>query len=126
MLVGLLAWRGCWRTKHIRHTLYKIKLSFTVYREGLDLRRIQDKFKFVSSFQGIEEYKKVLAGVSKEREIKVRIKELLRYRKNGINNIQESESYEAERIKRNTGKADMKKALEVGLPEPVRIKDSND
>ena len=74
--------------------MYKIKLSFTVYREGLDLRRIQDKFKFVSSFQGIaiEEYKKVLAGVSKEREIKVRIKELLRYRKNGINNLQESES----------------------------------
>ena len=99
---------------------------FTVYREGLDLRRIQDKFKFVSSFQGIEEYKKVLAGVSKEREIKVRIKELLRYRKNGINNLQESESYEAERIKRNTGKADRKKALEVSLPEPVRIKDSND
>lgn len=70
--------------------------------------------------------KKVLAGVSKEREITVRIKELLRYRKNGINNLQESESYEAEREKRNTGKADRKKALEAGLPEPVRIKDSND
>ena len=50
--------------------------------------------------------------MSKEREITVRIKELLRYRKNGINNLQESESYEAEREKRNTGKADRKKALE--------------
>lgn len=64
--------------------------------------------------------------MSKEREITVRIKELLRYRKNGINNLQESESYEAEREKRNTGKADRKKALEACLPEPVRIKDSND
>ena len=49
---------------------------------------IQDKFKFVSSFQEIEKYKKVLAGVSNEREITVRIKELLRKRKNGINNLQ--------------------------------------
>ena len=64
--------------------------------------------------------------MSNEREITVRIKELLRYRKNGINNLQESESYEAEREKRNTGKADRKKALKAGLPEPVRIEDSND
>ena len=56
---------------------------------------IQDKFKFVSSFQEIEKYKKVLAGVSNEREITVRIRELLRYRKNRINNLQESENYRA-------------------------------
>ena len=66
--------------------------------------------------------------MSNEREITVSIKELklLRYRKNRINNLQESESYKAERIKRNTGKGDRKKALEAGLPKPVRIKDSND
>ena len=77
---------------------------------------IQDKFKFVSSFQEIEKYKKVLAGVSNEREITVRIKELLRYRKNGINNLQESESYEAKREKRNTGEADRKKDLGPASP----------
>ena len=44
---------------------------------------------------GAGEYKKVLAGVSNEREITVRIRELLRYRKNRINNLQESESYRA-------------------------------
>ena len=41
-----------------------------------------------------------------------------RYRKNGISQLQEAESYEAERIKRNKKKADRKKALEAGLPEP--------
>ena len=75
---------------------------------------------------GAGEYKKVLVSVSNEREITVRINELLRYRKNRINNLQESESYKAERIKRNTGKADRKKALEAGLPKPVRIKGLND
>ena len=87
--------------------------------------------KFVSRFQGIEEYNVQEGSGQREQgagdwEIKVRIKELLRYRKNGINNLQESESYEAERIKRNKRKVDRKKALEAGLPKPVRIKDSND
>lgn len=100
------------------------KLTIQKPKKKDSKQELLDKFKFVSSFMGIEEYKRVLAGVSKEREIKVRIKELLRYRKNGINNLQESESYEAERIKRNKKKADRKKALEAGLPEPVSIEPS--
>ena len=100
------------------------KLTIQKPKKKDSKQELLDKFKFVASFQGIEEYKKVLAGVSKEREIKVRIKELLRYRKNGINNLQESESYEAERIKRNKKKADRKKALEAGLPEPVNTEPS--
>ena len=100
------------------------KLTIQKPKKKDSKQELLDKFKFVSSFMGIEEYKRVLAGVSKEREIKVRIKELLRYRKNGINNLQESESYEAERSKRNKKKADRKKALEAGLPEPVSIEPS--
>ena len=100
------------------------KLTIQKPKKKDSKQELLDKFKFVASFQGIDEYKKVLAGVSKEREIKVRIKELLRYRKNGINNLQESESYEAERIKRNKKKADRKKALEAGLPEPVNTEPS--
>ena len=118
-----------------------------------------DKLKFVSSFQGIEDYKKVMAGINKERDLKYRIKgrvvqtdyfiacdwfiasnpvillvdskvwislikELHRYRKNGINALKEAESYEAERVKRNKKKADRKKALEAGLPEPPSVEPS--
>ena len=100
------------------------KLSIPKPKKKDSKQELLDKFKFVSSFQGIEEYKKVMAGVSKEREIKYRIKELLRYRKNGISNLPESESYEAERIKRNKKKADRKKALEAGLPDPVSAEPS--
>jgi len=73
-----------------------------------------DKFKFVASIQNIDEYKKLIASVSKEKEIKYRIKELQRYRKNGINSLTETECFEAERLKRNKKKSDRKRAQEVG------------
>jgi len=73
-----------------------------------------EKLKVVSSFQGVEEYKKMVASVSKEKDIKSRIKELLRYRKNGISTLTEAESYESQRLKRNKRKAERKKALESG------------
>ena len=73
----------------------------------------------VSSFQGVEEYKKMVASVSKEKDIKSRIKELLRYRKNGISTLSEAESYESQRLKRNKRKAERKKALESGILNSV-------
>jgi len=73
-----------------------------------------EKLKVVSSFQGVEEYRKMVASVSKEKDIKSRIKELLRYRKNGITTLSEAESYESQRLKRNKRKAERKKALESG------------
>ena len=77
-------------------------------------QEVLDKFKFVTNIQSIDEYKKLMASVSKEKEIKYRIKELQRYRKNGINNLTEADSYEAERLKRNKKKAERKRALESG------------
>ena len=73
-----------------------------------------EKLKVVSSFQGVEEYRKMVSSVSKEKDIKSRIKELLRYRKNGISTLSEAESYESQRLKRNKRKAERKKALESG------------
>merc|ERR1712013_332302 len=78
-----------------------------------------EKLKVVSSFQGVEEYKKMVASVSKEKDIKSRIKELLRYRKNGISTLSEAESYESQRLKRNKRKAERKKALESGILNSV-------
>lgn len=78
-------------------------------------QEVLEKFKFVTSIQSIDEYKKLMASVSKEKEIKYRIKELQRYRKNGINNLPEAESYEAERLKRNKKKTERKRAQESGV-----------
>ena len=73
-----------------------------------------ERLKVVSSFQGVEEYRKMVASVAKEKDVKSRIKELLRYRKNGISTLCEAESYESQRLKRNKRKAERKKALESG------------
>merc|ERR1719357_1298480 len=72
-------------------------------------QEVLDKFKFVTSIQSIDDYKKLMASVSKEKEIKYRIKELQRYRKNGINSLTEAESYEVERMKRNKKKSERKR-----------------
>ena len=72
-------------------------------------QELLDKFKFVTNIQSSEEYKKLMASVSKEKEIKYRIKELQRYRKNGINSLTEAESYEVERMKRNKKKSERKR-----------------
>ena len=77
-----------------------------------------EKLKVVSGFQGVDEHRKLVASVAKEKEIKSRIKELLRYRKNGISALVEAESYESQRLKRNKRKAERKKALESGVSIP--------
>ena len=77
-----------------------------------------EKLKVVSGFQGVDEHRKLVSSVANEKDIKSRIKELLRYRKNGISALSEAESYESQRLKRNNRKAERKKALESGVPIP--------
>jgi len=60
-----------------------------------------DRLKVFNGVQGIEEHKKLIASVTKEKELKTRIKELIRYRKNGIHQLSEAEQYEAQRVRRN-------------------------
>jgi len=73
-----------------------------------------ERLKVMSGVQGIEEYKKLVASITKEKELKSRIKELIRYRKNGIHQLNEAEQYEAQRIRRNKRKAERKRLLEGG------------
>jgi len=73
-----------------------------------------EKVKPLSRFQSVEEYKKLTASLTKEKDLKQRIKELIRYRKNGLTALNETESYEAQRVRRNRKKAERKKAQEGG------------
>jgi len=75
---------------------------------------ITERLKIVAEFQGAKEHKDFMATMIKERDLKARIKELSRYRKNGINKLAEAEDYESQRIKRNKKKQDRKKVLESG------------
>jgi len=73
-----------------------------------------EKLKIVAEFQGVKEHKDFVASMTKERDLKSRIKELNRYRKNGITSLSEADEYESQRIKRNKRKAERKKLLESG------------
>jgi len=75
---------------------------------------VLERLKVMSGVQGVEEHKKLVASVTKEKELKTRIKELIRYRKNGIHQLSEAEQYEAQRVRRNRKKAERKRLLEGG------------
>jgi len=85
---------------------------------------ITERLKIMAEFQGVKEHKDFMVNMIKEKDLKSRIKELSRYRKNGISSLSEAEDYESQRIKRNKKKAERKKLYESGgsdqssRPEP--------
>merc|ERR1712037_301671 len=77
------------------------KLSAPKLKKRDPRTEVFDRLKVFNGVQGIEEHKKLIASVTKEKELKTRIKELIRYRKNGIHQLSEAEQYEAQRVRRN-------------------------
>jgi hypothetical protein len=76
---------------------------------------LTDRLKTTARFQpSAEEHSRFLASMLRERELKARIKELNRYRKNGVHGHREAEQFEVERVRRNKEKADRKRAQEAG------------
>ena len=45
---------------------------------------VLEKLKILSEFQSVKEYQNFIAGIMKEKDVKTRIKDLMRMRKNGI------------------------------------------
>ena len=80
-----------------------------------------EKLKIVSSFQTVPEYKKFIASVGREKDLKSRIKELNRYRKNGVTRLKDGDEFDVQRLRRNKVKAEKKKALEAGLDVPPSL-----
>lgn len=75
---------------------------------------LTDRLKSAARFQTTEEHSRFMASMLRERELKSRIKELNRYRKNGVHSTREAELFDAERVRRNREKADRKRAQEAG------------
>ena len=57
---------------------------------------IMERLKILAEFQGVSEYQVFMASMTKEREIKNRIKDLMRYQRYGIKNTSESLEYESQ------------------------------
>ena len=71
--------------------------------------QLRDKFKVFSQFQSALDQKQLLDNVRRERELKSRIKELVRYRKSGIRKLSEVAGLETARSDRDKRKENKKK-----------------
>ena len=53
-----------------------------------------------------------MASMTKEKELKSRLKDLMRFRKNGITRLKEGADYEAQRLRRIRRKNELRKKLQ--------------
>ena len=68
-----------------------------------------EKLKILSEFQSVKEYQNFMAGITKEKDVKTRIKDLMRMRKNGITKTSDSIEFEVQRVRRNNKKKNEKR-----------------
>ncbi|KAE8751131.1 hypothetical protein FOCC_FOCC002215, partial [Frankliniella occidentalis] len=59
-----------------------------------DEREFQDHMRVLTQFHSSQEHEQFLAGVRRQRELEVRINELLRYRRHGITTVEECHHFE--------------------------------
>lgn len=71
--------------------------------------QLRDRFKIFSQFQSALDQKQLLDNLKRERELKLRIKELIRYRKSGIRKLSEVAGLETARSDRDKRKENKKK-----------------
>jgi transcriptional adapter 2-beta len=72
-----------------------------------------DKFKPFLKFGSFEENRELTQNLQREKEIKSTIKELMRYRKNGLKRFNECNAFETERNKREKRKENKKKSVSL-------------
>lgn len=77
--------------------------------------QMKEKFKIYSQFQSALDQKQLLDGLKRERELKLRIKDLIRYRKSGITKLSEVDGLESARNERNEKRKENKKKVRICL-----------
>ena len=71
--------------------------------------QLRERFKIYSQFQSALDQKQLLDSLKRERELKLRIKDLIRYRKSGIRKLSEVAGLEEARSQRDKRKENKKK-----------------
>ncbi|KAK3874696.1 hypothetical protein Pcinc_020382 [Petrolisthes cinctipes] len=80
-----------------------------------DKEAIAEKLRAVSQFQTASEHNNLVNSLVRERELRTRLRELLRYRRNGIRHIEECHEFEVARSRRDKKKENKKKS--ASLPQ---------
>ena len=79
--------------------------------ESLLKSPFDDKYKPFLRFQSFEESREMFQNLKREKELKTKIKELIRYRKNGLKRMSESIGFESARSERQRRKENKKKSV---------------
>lgn len=74
-----------------------------------DKESVSDKLRPISQFQTASEHNNLIESIVREREVRTRIRELLRYRRNGIRHVEECKEFEIARARRDKKKEFRKK-----------------
>ncbi|XP_076030805.1 transcriptional adapter 2-beta-like isoform X3 [Oratosquilla oratoria] len=81
-------------------------------KKGRDERDVlEEKLRIISQFQTASEHQNLISSLARERELKVRIRELTRYRRNGIRHVEECREFEIARARRDKKKENKKKGV---------------
>ncbi|KAK0050735.1 transcriptional adapter 2-beta-like isoform X1, partial [Biomphalaria pfeifferi] len=80
-------------------------------------RELQERLKPFSQFHTRAEHQMLFSNIKREKEIKVRIKELIRLRKNGLTKLDEEDVFEEEKFKREKRKETKKKMVTSSTPK---------
>ena len=75
-----------------------IKLRLTVWCLIVYYREFHDHMRVFTQFHTAQEHEQFLQNLQKERELKMRISELARYRRNGLTRHEECAHFEQERV----------------------------
>jgi len=81
-------------------------------------REFRDATRVFARFKSHSEWEEFLNGHLRERELRARIKDLMRYRKNGITKLAECQEYDEQRLRRERRKENKRKM--VGGAQPRR------
>ncbi|CAL1529449.1 unnamed protein product [Lymnaea stagnalis] len=86
-------------------------------KSGKTGRELHERLKPFSQFHTRAEHQMLFHNIKREKEIKVRIKELIRLRKNGITKLEDEEVFEEEKFKREKRKENKKKMVTSSTPK---------
>jgi len=86
-----------------------------------DEKEFQEKMRVFAQFHSHREHEQIFQNIQKEKKIKTRIKELMRYRRNGITKLDESTDFDAERVKREKKKEHKKKTGSSSLTKRMSM-----
>eukprot|EP00794_Sanderia_malayensis_P020135 gene20135-22108_t len=99
----------------------KHKLIASRRKLGKDDREFKDKIRCFAQLTVSEDWEEVINNRIREREIKCRIKDLIKYRRNGIKKLAACQEYEDQRFKREKRKENKKKLHVASPPRVTKI-----